>query len=77
MDFVILFSWILLTIAISMVGNEREIGAAASCITCIFLTPLIGGILTFCSEPKEVIKHREELVKNQQRIIDLLEKQQR
>ena len=48
-----LFFAILLSLGVGAIGNKRKIGFGWSFVLSIFLSPLIGLIITLCSKKKD------------------------
>lgn len=53
-QFVILLMLIGTSALIALLGKKRKIGFGLSFVLCLFLSPIIGLIITLCSKKKDV-----------------------
>jgi hypothetical protein len=63
MDGMLIFSWIVLSIVIGIVGSNRKIGFGGAFFISLILSPLIGLIFTLTSKNLEEEKYKEELLR--------------
>jgi hypothetical protein len=60
-------SWIILSFVIGIIGGNRKIGFLGAFLLSIFLSPLIGLIVTLVSKNEEDEKYKEKVFAVQQR----------
>ena len=65
MDFAIIFMWIVFSFIVGAIGAGRNIGFLGSFVLSIFLSPLIGLIITLVSESKTSYNHRMQMIRKQ------------
>ena len=59
--FIVLAVWIFLTIFVTAIGSQREIGAALAFFISFFFCPLIGIIVVYLTPSKEETERQEEI----------------
>lgn len=55
--------WIILCFVIGAIGSSRVIGFTGAFFSSLFFSPIIGGILTFCSKDKANESYKEQMLK--------------
>lgn len=58
----IFFGWLIFSIVVGAIGSNRKIGFFMAFIASIFLSPLIGLIITLVSKDKSEEKYKQELI---------------
>lgn len=56
-------SWFILSIIVGVIGTDRKIGGAGAFFLSLFLSPLIGGIITLTSATTEDEAYKKNLLK--------------
>ena len=69
-----IFTWMILSIVIGIVGSNRKIGFAGSFLLSILLSPIIGLIFTLTSKSLDTEHYEQELLKTQKLQQKTLEK---
>ena len=72
----ILLGWILFSIIVGFIGSGRSIGFAGAFFLSLFLSPLIGLIITFCSADKDQQKYQQQLLQAQKKQAETLQNMQ-
>lgn len=54
--------YIILTLVISIIGNDREVGFFLTLLCCIFFTPISGALIAFASKRKSDIEFEHKLI---------------
>lgn len=62
----IVISWIVLSIIIGFIGSDRNVGFFGALLWCLFLSPIIGLIITLLSESNQSIRMTEKSIKFQE-----------
>lgn len=60
---VVFFGWIVFSIVVAIIGNDRKIGGGAAFAISLFLSPLIGLIFVLTSPTLASVKYQEEMLK--------------
>lgn len=66
------FGWLVLSAIVGAIGGERKIGVAGAFFVSLFLSPLIGLIITISSPRKEDEKIKEESLNLQRQQVETL-----
>lgn len=64
--------WFILTIVVGIIGTKRKIGYLPAVLLSLFLSPLIGGIITFLSPTLSGVQYKEALLNEQKKTNELL-----
>lgn len=59
---VIFFGWLIFSCIVAAIGAERKIGGVAAFFISIFLSPIIGLIVTLVSSRTSEVKFQEQLL---------------
>lgn len=70
----ILFGWIVFSFVVALVGTDRKIGFWGSFLVSIFLSPLIGLIVTLVSKNKEDEAYKKKILSVQKSHLEELKK---
>jgi hypothetical protein len=62
----IFFGWLLFSLVIGFIGSGRSIGFAGAFFLSLFLSPIIGLIITLVSKDKEEVARQNQALKVQQ-----------
>lgn len=67
---IIFFGWIIWAFIVAIIGSHRKIGFIVSFIVSIFLSPLIGLIFVLVSPSIASEKHRKEMSRKQDELLE-------
>lgn len=56
----IIFTWLVFSLLVGAIGSNRKIGFGIAFLASLFLSPIVGLIITLFSESKSSIRHKEE-----------------
>ncbi len=72
---IIIINWLLWSFVIASIGKNREIGFSASFLLCLFVSPIIGLIITLISKRKSDIEFQEKMLKMKEEELELRRKE--
>ncbi|MEO6316246.1 MAG: hypothetical protein ABIU63_14635 [Chitinophagaceae bacterium] len=69
---IIIICWLVLAMVVALFGAGRSIGFSKSLLAAIFLTPVIGGIITSLSKTKKATAKQKETDRLSKEYLDLI-----
>jgi hypothetical protein len=66
----IILVWIVLTVIVGAIGNERKIGFWSAFLLSLFLSPLVGFLVVLSSTKLSAEKHEKEVLEVQKQVLE-------